>query len=179
MTRNEYHLFRALVFSASSASLGVGSVVPVYLEHVAPGDRAELKPRASGFVQGGASHSPWRSVAVDGRTHILWVSSNCFCSCGFLLNYCIIRSHMTKPRPKTETRLSSSSMMARGDSQRVQLVLQMQNGSTGRLTWVCGTLGGRGGPGVMPSQSTAWDVVGWAWGSLSVTNPWTFCVCKR
>lgn len=143
--KNEKRIFHALVFSVSSASLGIGTVVPVLSGARGPGDRAELKPRASGFVQGGASHCPWHSVAVHGRAHFLWVSSNCFCSCGFLLNNCLISSHVTKPRPKTETKLSSSSVMARGDSQRVQILLQMRNGGTGRLTWVRETLGGRGG----------------------------------
>lgn len=114
--RNENHIFHTLVFSVSSVSLGIGAMVPRlrgrHPKHASLGDRTELKLRAQGFAQGGSLHSLWHSVAFRGETHFLWVSLNCFCSCGFLLNNCIIRSQMAEPRPKTETKLSSSPMMA-------------------------------------------------------------------
>lgn len=81
-------------------------------EHGDLSDRAQLTPR--GVIQGGWLHSLWRLVAGCVRTHFPWVSSNCFCSCGFLLNKCIIRSHMAKPRQKTGSTLSSSSVMSTG-----------------------------------------------------------------
>lgn len=89
-----------------------------------PGRQSSAETQSLGVCQAGSLHSLWYSVPVCTWARFLLVSSNCFCFCGFLLNDCIIRSHMAKPRPEPESTLSSSFLMARGDSQRIQLLFQ-------------------------------------------------------
>lgn len=72
--------------------------------------QSSAETQSGGPPQGRSPHSLRHSVAVCAWTPFLWVSSNCLCSCGFLLNDCIIRSHMAKARPKRESTLSSSSL---------------------------------------------------------------------
>lgn len=88
------------------------SVVPVNREGMLSIQQLLSKPsynQEPSRLLGLSPCSLWHWVAIQKRRiHFLWASSNCFCSCGFLLNNCIIRSHRAKPRPSRETKLYPS-----------------------------------------------------------------------